>query len=92
MVRIWLCDARRRTHNIAPDFAKGTGFAVPTDEERTRSALWFRSSEHFITRSCNRRMPLLASPRARGKFVEVLSEVRDSYDFGLFGYVSERIC
>ena len=42
---------------------------------------------HFITFSCYRRMPLLASTDARDKFLKILSEVRDRYDVGLFGYV-----
>jgi len=32
-------------------------------------------------------MPLLASTDARDKFLKILSEVRDRYDVGLFGYV-----
>ncbi|HEY6466113.1 MAG TPA: transposase, partial [Candidatus Acidoferrales bacterium] len=42
---------------------------------------------HFITCSCYRRMPLLASPKSRDIFLRILSQVRDRYDFGLFGYV-----
>ena len=42
---------------------------------------------HFITCSCYRRMPLLASPYARDRFLKILSKVRDRYDFGLFGFV-----
>jgi REP-associated tyrosine transposase len=41
----------------------------------------------FITRSCYRRMPLLSSPKARDKFLRILSAVRERYDFGLFGFV-----
>lgn len=32
-------------------------------------------------------MPLLASPKSRDIFLRILSQVRDRYDFGLFGYV-----
>lgn len=32
-------------------------------------------------------MPLLASRRARDTFLKILGEVRDRYDFGLFGFV-----
>lgn len=42
---------------------------------------------HFITCSCYRRMPLLRSPRARDRFLKVLSEVRKRYDFALWGFV-----
>jgi putative transposase len=42
---------------------------------------------HFITCSCYQRKPLLASERARDKLLKVLGEVRDRYDFGLFGFV-----
>jgi putative transposase len=42
---------------------------------------------HFITCSCYRRRPFLGSEHARNVFLKILSEVRDRYDFGLFGYV-----
>jgi putative transposase len=42
---------------------------------------------HFITSSCYRRMPLLRTQRARNVFLRILSEVRDRYDFALWGYV-----
>ena len=42
---------------------------------------------HFITCSCYRRLPLLASARARNAFVKILVEVRDRYGFKLVGYV-----
>jgi putative transposase len=42
---------------------------------------------HFLTFSCYRRLPLLASVRARNTFVRVLGEVRREYDFKLVGYV-----
>ena len=42
---------------------------------------------HFITCSCYRRMPLLASPRLCDRFLKILSEVRDRYNFGPFGFV-----
>ena len=42
---------------------------------------------HFITCSCYGRMPLLATPQSRDHFLEILSQVRDRYDFGLFGFV-----
>jgi putative transposase len=42
---------------------------------------------HFITCSCYRRMPSLGTPEARDRFLRILNEVRDRYDFGLHGYV-----
>jgi len=42
---------------------------------------------HFITFSCYRRLPLLATGRARNEFLRILNEVRDRYDFALLGYV-----
>jgi putative transposase len=42
---------------------------------------------HFITCSCYRRLPLLASLRAKNAFVKILGEVRNRYGFSLVGYV-----
>jgi len=42
---------------------------------------------HFITCSCYRRLPLLASVRAKNLFVRILGEVRDRHGFALAGYV-----
>lgn len=42
---------------------------------------------HFITCSCDRRLPLLSSARARNTFVKILGEVRDRCGFSLVGYV-----
>ena len=42
---------------------------------------------HFVTFSCYRRMPLLASRRARSLFIKELSHVRAEYGFLLTGYV-----
>lgn len=42
---------------------------------------------HFITCSCYRRMPLLGTVRARDRFLKILSEVRERYDFSLWGFV-----
>src|SRR5580704_15124167 len=42
---------------------------------------------HFITCSCFQRKPFLGTPKARDCFLQILSEVRDRYDFGLIGYV-----
>jgi putative transposase len=42
---------------------------------------------HFITCSCYRRLPLLATARSRDRFVKILAEVRAQYQFALVGYV-----
>jgi len=42
---------------------------------------------HFITCSCYRRLPLLASVRSKNLFLKILGEVRDRYGFSLAGYV-----
>jgi putative transposase len=42
---------------------------------------------HFISCSCYRRLPLLASARAKNLFVKILGEVRDRHGFALAGYV-----
>jgi putative transposase len=42
---------------------------------------------HFLTYTCYRRLPLLASVHARNTFVEILGEVRERFEFLLIGYV-----
>jgi putative transposase len=42
---------------------------------------------HFITCTCYRRMPFLASAHSRSVFVKILEEVRDRFGFRLAGYV-----
>jgi putative transposase len=42
---------------------------------------------HFITFSCYRRVPLLSAPEIRDRFLSVLEEVRQKYDFVVLGYV-----
>lgn len=42
---------------------------------------------HFITFSCYRRMPLLASPRSRDVLIQVLRQTRREYAFKLVGFV-----
>jgi putative transposase len=42
---------------------------------------------HFITTSCYRRLPLLASPQNRDLFLRVLESVRRRYHFVVAGYV-----
>ena len=43
--------------------------------------------EHFITSSCYRRQPFLASARRRDLFLNLLEEVRQKYQFVVWGYV-----
>jgi putative transposase len=42
---------------------------------------------HFITTSCYGRLPLLTSPAARDRFLEVLERVRRRLQFVVIGYV-----
>lgn len=42
---------------------------------------------HFITCSCYHRQPLLAQPRDRDLFLQILAHVRDRFNFALLGYV-----
>jgi len=41
---------------------------------------------HFITCSCYRRQPLLATPRRRGMFLTVLERMRERYQFVAVSY------
>ena len=55
---------------------------------KNRLERWYGQGHlHFITCSCYRRLPLLGTQRARDCFLEILSEVRNQYDFALLGYV-----
>ncbi len=42
---------------------------------------------HFITCSCDRRMPLLGSARSRDRILSVLEQTRKRYRFVMVGYV-----
>jgi REP-associated tyrosine transposase len=42
---------------------------------------------HFITCSCYHRQPFLGSARRRDLFLTVLEQVRQQYDFVVWGYV-----
>ena len=42
---------------------------------------------HFITNSCHRRRPFLASARARDRFLAILEQTRQKYGFVVVGYV-----
>jgi putative transposase len=46
-----------------------------------------RGELHFVTFSCYRRLPLLATAPVRNLFVKELDEARHAYDFLLAGYV-----
>ena len=41
---------------------------------------------HFITCSCDRRQPLLGTPRRRSLFLAVLEQVRRRYQLVVVGY------
>ena len=43
--------------------------------------------EHFITCSCYHREPFFASARRRDLFLKILEEVREKYQFVIWGYV-----
>ena len=59
------------------------GFRMPEGLKR----YYGRDHLHFITFSCYRQRPLLATAAARDVFVEELGRVRDEIDFRLIGYV-----
>ncbi len=42
---------------------------------------------HFITCSCYRRLPFLATARARDRFLSILEQTRQRYRFVVVGYV-----
>jgi putative transposase len=42
---------------------------------------------HYITCSCYRRQPMLATARRRDAFLRILEQVRRKYDFTVVGYV-----
>ena len=42
---------------------------------------------HFITCSCYHRLPLLKSARARDRFLSILEQTRERYQFVVVGYV-----
>ena len=42
---------------------------------------------HFITCSCYRRQQFLGSARRRDLFLHILDELRQQYDFVVWGYV-----
>ncbi len=59
------------------------GFPVPKGLKRC----YGRGHLHCLTFSCYRRLPLLATVRARQPFVRELTRVRAEYGFLLIGYV-----
>jgi putative transposase len=46
-----------------------------------------RGDLHFLTFSCYQRRQLLATAAERDVFVKILGEVRERYEFQVFGYV-----
>ncbi|HEY1936591.1 MAG TPA: transposase [Candidatus Angelobacter sp.] len=56
---------------------------MPTGLRRFHSS----GQEHFITCSCYHRQPFLASGRRRDLFLNIFEEVREKYQFVVWGYV-----
>lgn len=46
-----------------------------------------RGDLHFVTFSCYRRRQYLGTARARDRFIRILGEERERYEFRLFGYL-----
>ena len=65
------------------DAASTMGFVMPSGLRRTYGAHHL----HFITCSCYRRLPLLGSARSRDRFLSILEETRQRYQFVVVGYV-----
>jgi putative transposase len=74
----------RVPHPFAP-FAKGWDKIppVPKGLQRRHGG----GERHFITCSCNHRQPFLGSSTRRDLFLKILEEVRQKYDFVVWGYV-----
>jgi len=56
---------------------------VPKGLQRFHSS----GDEHFITCSCYHRQPFLSSVRRRDLFLKILEDVRQKYQFVVWGYV-----
>ena len=59
------------------------GVIMPSGLHRTYGAHHL----HFITCSCYRRFPFLASARSRDRFLSILEPTRQRYRFVVVGYV-----
>ncbi len=57
--------------------------SMPTNLHRFYGAGY----SHFITTSCYQRRPLLATPRSRDLFLEVMERIRRRHQFVVVGYV-----
>ena len=57
--------------------------SMPTNLHRFYGAGY----SHFITTSCYQRRPLLATPRSRDLFLEVMEQIRQRHQFVVVGYV-----
>ena len=65
-----------------------TGLAATLMNMRSNFKRYYGAGDlHFITCSCYRRQPLLATPRSRDLFLTVLERVRRRYSFVVVGYV-----
>ena len=69
------------------DAFQGRGFGVRLAMPKGLRRRYGLHHLHFITCSCYRRFPLLASAHAKNLFVKILGEVRDRHGFALAGYV-----
>jgi putative transposase len=58
------------------------GFVMPSGLHRTYGARHL----YFITCSCYRRLPLLATARGRDRFLSILEQTRQRYRFVVVGY------
>ena len=53
-----------------------------------RSPRYYRADDlHCITGSCHRRLPELRTARSRDRFLKILEQVRQRYQFVALGYV-----
>ena len=76
--------AERHTRVPHPSISKGAGVPVHRNPLKRYYGL---GHLHFLTFSCYRRRPYLATRRARDRFVRTLEQVRTHWQFRLIGYV-----
>ncbi len=67
-----------------PSVCKGAGFPVVRNPLKR---YYGQGHLHFLTFSCYRRRPYLATKRARDRFIKILDHVRAVWEFRLIGYV-----
>jgi len=76
--------ATKRVRVPHPSISKGAGVR-PLRNPLVR--YYGQGHLHFLTFSCYRRRAYLGARRARDRFVKVLDQVRDGWQFELLGYV-----